>query len=451
MSRRPGPSPFLLKLYHFVFRTSLWLRNRFTYLGQVVLIFMLLSAAFGVDTAATTTYQLFTFLLALFFMAYINSLFTRITFTATRHLPRYFTVGERGHYKVSVENGDSLDYENLALIEQLAASPPGGAELDQWYQLSQQPFYKSTLSFRRWRSYFFRSIGGYIPEIAIPQLPARSLARKTVIDVEFTPIRRGRLNFDEICIASPDRLGLFRRLNKVRDTQSCLVLPQRYPVAPLKLAGKRKYQAGGISLANCVGDSSEFISLRDYRKGDPLNSIHWKSFARKGELVVKEYQDEYFARRALILDTFSKTFNELKFEAAVTVAASVCMSERETDSLLDLMFVGEAAHCFTSGRGVDHMPHIQEILASVQRSSAEFGQLEEAVMNNVQLCSSSVCVLMSWNEERKALVQKLQQQNIPLAVFLIHDGSLNCETIKDRPEQFHLIDYNRIAADLAAI
>jgi uncharacterized protein (DUF58 family) len=394
---------------------------------------------------------LFVLLLVLLILAYLNSLFARINFTATRHLPRYFTAGEKGYYKVSVNNGDKDNYSNLVLIEQLSANPPGRAELEQWFQLSQQPFYKRNLSFRRWRSYFFRSIGGYIPELAIPQLPTASVATKTVIEVEFTPIRRGKLNFDEICIASPDRLGLFRRLNKIRSPQSCLVLPQRYPVAPLKLAGKRKYQAGGISLANSVGDSSEFISLRDYRKGDPLNSIHWKSFARQGELVVKEYQDEYFARRALILDTFTQSSIEPHFEAAVTVAASLCMSERETDSLLDLMFVGEAAHCFTSGRGVDHMPHIQEILASVQRSSAEFGQLEQAVMNNVQLCSSSVCVLMSWDEERKALVKKLLQQNIPLAVLLIHDGSLNRETLSDRPEQFYLIDYKHIAADLSSI
>ena len=202
--------------------------------------------------------------------------------------------------------------------------------------------------------------------------------KKISIEIEFTPQRRGKLNFEGITLACPDRLGLYRSLNFVPDYQTCLILPRRYPIAPLKLGGNRKYQAGGISLANSVGDSSEFLSLREYRNGDPLNTVHWKSFARHGELVVKEYQDEYFARRALVLDTFASDLDNDYFEAAVSVAASVCMSERETDSLLDLMFVGEKAHCFTSGRGVDQMPHIQEILASVQTSSAGFEELENA-------------------------------------------------------------------------
>ena len=46
------------------------------------------------------------------------------------------------------------------------------------------------------------------------------------------------------------------------------------------------------------------MSLRDYRPGDPLQRIHWKSFARTGDPVVREYQDEFFERHALILDTF---------------------------------------------------------------------------------------------------------------------------------------------------
>ena len=44
-------------------------------------------------------------------------------------------------------------------------------------------------------------------------------------------------------------------------------------------------------------------SLRDYRPGDPLQRVHWKSFARTGRPVVKEYQDEFFERHALVLDT----------------------------------------------------------------------------------------------------------------------------------------------------
>ena len=47
--------------------------------------------------------------------------------------------------------------------------------------------------------------------------------------------------------------------------------------------------------------------MRDYRPGDPLRRIHWKSWAKTGRPVVKEYQDEFFVRHGLILDTFQNT------------------------------------------------------------------------------------------------------------------------------------------------
>ena len=445
------PSKLMLKQYHQVYRISQWLRNHFTYLGHVVLIIMLLSAAFGVDTTATTTYQLFVLMLVLLVFAFLNSRFTRLEISSIRNLPRYFTAGEKGRYTVTLENKKGSSYQNLALIEQLLGTPPDAAELDKWFRLSQKRFFKRGLSFRRWRQYFVHRSGSVIPELPIASLPPKGSANKIKINIEFTPLRRGKLSFEGIYIACPDRLGLYRGLTFIPNHQSCMILPRRYPVARLKLAGNRKYQAGGISLANSVGDSSDFVSLREYRKGDPLNTVHWKSYARHGELVVKQYQDEYFARRALVLDTFAGDLNNDYFEAAVSVAASVCMSERETDSLLDLMFVGEEAHCFTSGRGVDHMPHIQEILASVQRCDSDFLQLEKAVTSNIHLCSSVVCVLMSWDKERRALIQLLQNNNMPLAVFLIHDGSVRAESIENRPELFYLVDYRSIASDLSAV
>ena len=201
-----------------------------------------------------------------------------------------------------------------------------------------------------------------------------------------------------------------------------------------------------------VGDSSEFMSLREYRQGDALNQIHWKSFARHGKLIVKEYQDEYFVRRALLLDTDVGELDRDSFEAAVSVAASLAISERQNEALLDLMFVGREPYRFTTGRGIDHMPHLQEILAAVQPSDSQsFARLKQAVIAHVQQCSSLVCVLLHWDKERQLFFQSLTAQAIPLAVFLIHDGSLKKELLENKPEHFYLIDSHQLAEDLAGL
>ena len=99
-------------------------------------------------------------------------------------------------------------------------------------------------------------------------------------------------------------------------------------------------QSGSVSLASSVGDSEEFVSLRDYRPGDPLRRIHWKSRAKTGQPVVREEQSEYFVRQALILDTFQPESESTILEEAISIAASFACDFHTQESLLDLMFVG---------------------------------------------------------------------------------------------------------------
>ena len=83
-------------------------------------------------------------------------------------------------------------------------------------------------------------------------------------------------------------------------------------------------------------------------------------------MIVREYEDEFFVRHALILDTFATPSNTAAFEEAVSVAASFACSLHTQDSLLDLMFIGTRAICFTTGRGVGYPEQALEILAGVE-------------------------------------------------------------------------------------
>jgi uncharacterized protein (DUF58 family) len=439
---------FLLNQYRKVYRYDNWMRRHFTLHGHLLLIFMVAAAVFGIDTKQSNTYQLFAFLLVILIFALFNSFFNRLKLQVHRQLPRYGTVGEELSYNVIVTNLTAKTYDNLAFIEQLAEEFPDYPQLQNFYQTHKKPWWNRGVSFNQWRSYLTYLRGGRIAETALPSLAQKPLA----VTVNFTPLRRGKLNFASSYIAKPDILGLYRRLITVSEPQSCLILPKRYPIKPLALTGQRKYQAGGVSLANSVGNSTEFMALRDYQHGDPLNKVHWKSFAKHGKLIVKDCQDEYFVRRALLLDTFVGETKAEMFEAAVSVAASLAMVERQHEALLDLMFVGQQTYCFTAGRGVDHLPHLQEILASVQSSHTEtFSQLQQAVLNRLGQCCSFVCVLMHWDEVRQQLIKQLLANNLPVAVFLVHDGTLTYEQCPNKPERFYLLNYKQLGMELAAI
>jgi hypothetical protein len=168
-------------------------------------------------------------------------------------------------------------------------------------------------------------------------------------------------------------------------------------------------------------------------------------------LIVREYQDEFFVRRGLVLDTFTDGIGNELFEAAVSVAASVCLEERSNDSLLDLMFVGLDTYCFTTGRGVDHMPHMQEVLASIAPApDAGFDRLHRAVENHLPHCSSMVCVLLQWDQSRRDMVRMLEMNSAPALVMLLHDGSVTRETLPEPPQRLRLVDYHHVQRDLAA-
>jgi uncharacterized protein (DUF58 family) len=239
--------------------------------------------------------------------------------------------------------------------------------------------------------------GMTMKERQLPSLPSNSEGQ---VRIEILPLRRGYLRLAGLTIIRPDPLNLYKSFVQIPLPQSLLILPKRYALPPTQLPGTRKFKLGGVALTSSVGESEEFVSLRDYRPGDPLRRIHWKSWAKIGQPIVKEYQDEYFVRHALVLDTFQPTAYSAILEEAVSIAASFAYTVRTQDSLLDLMFVGTEAYCFTAGRGLAHTDQMLEILASVNACTDKpFNVLPPMVIERAALLSGCICIFLSWDEE----------------------------------------------------
>jgi uncharacterized protein (DUF58 family) len=205
-----------------------------------------------------------------------------------------------------------------------------------------------------------------------------------------------------------------------------------------------------------VGDAQEFFSLRDYRPGDPLRHIHWRAWARCGEPVVKKYQDEYFVRHALILDTFIEALEHPVFEDAVSAAASFTYSVQQQDALLDVMFVGTEAYRFTMGRSLSSIDSMMEILACVEPClDKPFAELQQLVTHHASQLSGAICILLAWDETRQAFVKTLRGMGIPLLVLVVSDGAsipdLDPGPMADQPQNFHPLKVGNIEEGLAAL
>jgi len=438
-------------LYRLGSGSRYWISRRFTGAGLLVLAALMAASLMGPDTENNVSYQSFTFLLSLLLMAMCLSAFYRGHFSAQRLAPRYGTVGSPMHYQVRIKNLSDRPQSGLTLLEDLEDPRPSFVA---WHAAK-------VAEDRRVKS--FRISGGkrYGKTFRMAVLRNSPVAdaaprQEMNVPIELTPLRRGLLRFQGLTLARADTLGLFRAFTRIKMPHTIMILPKRYPLPPIELPGTMRYQAGGIALASNVGQSDEFVSLRDYRNGDPIRHIHWRSWAKAGKPVVKEFEDEFFVRHALVLDTFTDHPNSEVFEEAVSVAASFAYSIRTQESLLDLLFVGPESYCFTAGRGLGSSEQTLEILAAVQPCRDKFfAHLEHMVAEHVRSVSGCICVLIEWNEERRRFVRRLKDLGVPVLVVVVlpagEKTALDPGPMRDEPSRFHTLETGNLEAGLAKL
>jgi len=85
-----------------------------------------------------------------------------------------------------------------------------------------------------------------------------------------------------------------------------------------------------------TGAGEEYMGVRDYRPGDPRKFVHWRSTARAGRLIVREYEQEVASRVGLVLAGADHgTAPDSSFEMLVSAMASIGLYALSTGHPLD--------------------------------------------------------------------------------------------------------------------
>jgi uncharacterized protein (DUF58 family) len=392
-----------------VHAASQWLRRRFTRAGLAVLALCIAAGVLGVDTERSMAFQVFALSAALLLSAWLATAWKReVSLTLQRELPRHATAGMPLTYRLIVRNGGTRALAAATLCDTLAQRLPSVERFRSFTDdgTGGSNWLDRRIGYPRWHALVRLLRGGNLHPVALPPLlPGETVA----LDLPFTPLRRGPVRFAGVYVQRPDPLGLLNAIHAAALASELLVLPRRYPMPRFALPGARRLQRGGVRLAATVGESEEFMQLRDYRPGDGLRHVHWRSFARLGKPVVKEHEDEYFTRHALALDTFAAPGGSDAFEAAVSVAASLAGCFDQQDALLDLMFVDDRTYVFTAGRGTGDVSELLRVLAALEPTAqASFERLAEHVLSHAGRLSGCVLVLLELDAPRRALVERLR-------------------------------------------
>ena len=432
------------RIYRVVSSLRHWFTRRLTPGGWMVFVGLVLTGGMATDTEQSLGYQVFALLLSLAVSAVAIAPLFRLRFSAERLLPKFGSAGQPLRYSVSIRNRSGKVQPGLHVLDGLADPRPTFEEF-----LALIHATKGRKSLRFADAPDLRRVRAIKPQL-LPPLPPHGIGD---VEIELVPLRRGVLHFDSVTVARPDPFMLFRAFSTVQRPGSITILPKRYSLPPIALPGSQQYQHGGVALASSIGESEEFVSLRDYRPGDPLRRIHWRSWAKTGRPVVKEFQDEFFVRHALILDTFTEPHDAALFEEAVSVAASFASTIDTQESLLDLLFIGPEAFCFTIGRGIAHAEQMLEILASVKPSQEKkFAALEQLVVEHASAVSGCICIFLAWDESRRRLVRKLTALGLPVLVLIVREANAPAfPRGVDDPESLHLLEVGKIEEGLSKL
>ncbi|MDO8789052.1 MAG: DUF58 domain-containing protein [Sulfuritalea sp.] len=415
-----------LALFRFVFVSSRWLRERLTPGGLVIVALSGFAGAFGLDTQSNLAHVVFSLGVSLVAVdAAAAALLRRRAprLAVRRHLPEFLTCGQSARYRIDVRNDGPTPAPACFLVEQLRQPWPSPAALQHHRGQVTTNRFDRRIGYPAFLDMLRRLRALDVERVALSALLP---GQRVDIDVAAQPTARGLAVFESLWLVMTGPLGLVETRVPVAASAATLpVLPVRLPVELPAASSHRLLQPNGISLALHVGDSEEFRSLRDYRPGDPLRAIHWRSFAHTGKPLVREFQEEFFSRHALVLDTAAPYPFAPAFETAVSMAAWLVARPRDADSLLDLMFVGDRVHRLTAGRGLGGADALLRVLATVAPTPAEsIEPLLATLERNAAQVPSLVAIFLVWDERRQNAVRRLLARGVrPVVLIMEQEGT----------------------------
>lgn len=393
--------------------------------GIALVLVFVLGAFLAAGKPRAPVFQLFSLSLGMIVIGIPWAMTRRASVTARRDLPRFGTAGQPLRYTVRVRNTGRRRLSRAWIAD----TPPDPRPDRETFALLREPGEEERNAFDRFFAYYRWKWLLMGKRLFIGGNAANDLTlepgEETRVTVELIPLRRGVVRFNDLRLLLPDPFGLFQRCRHITAPDATLlVLPRRFPLPPIELPGGAAFKISGEANTNVIGNSGEFVGLRDYRPGDPLRQIHWKSWARTGRPIVKELEDTHYPRFGLIVDTLSTDRDDSRFEDVISVAASFAASLDTGDSLLDLMFIKNEAHRVTAGRGVERAEKLLEVLAGVTpQRSEDFNALSRLVLRHRDNLTSSLIILNGWDDSRAEFLKSLAQGGVTCVPLIIGTGS----------------------------
>jgi uncharacterized protein (DUF58 family) len=260
--------------------------------------------------------------------------------------------------------------------------------------------------------------------------------------------RRGGFPIGPTVLRVSDPLGLFRRELTFPAERSLVILPMVFHIESF-LAPPGLVTGGSVVRGKASDITPHASGIRDYVPGDPMKRIHWPSSARRGALMVKEFEQDPQAEVWLLLDAQRKVQYQKAYETPEMPLESLLFSRKPKLTLApatleyEISIAASLAHYFvaqgravglaTEDRAYNMLPaerserqanKILETLAFVEgRGDLPISALAAAQARQLAQGSNVVLITPSISLDLAVVADDLQRRNLrPVVILLVAES-----------------------------
>ncbi|WEK61958.1 MAG: DUF58 domain-containing protein [Candidatus Microbacterium colombiense] len=181
--------------------------------------------------------------------------------------------------------------------------------------------------------------------------------------------KRGVVKVGPVSVVRGDPLGLFERAHRRDDPVDLYVHPRTVLFDGQSLGYLRDLE--GLPAADLSRDDVSFHALLEYQPGDDLRHVHWRSTARTGTMMVRQYEE---TRRSHFVIGLSRSAGDYAsdedFELAISAAGSIGLRAIRDSQRVDMRVQGRELPAGTGKQLLDS-------LAAVENSKPRDGGIAE--------------------------------------------------------------------------
>ncbi len=240
-------------------------------------------------------------------------------------------------------------------------------------------------------------------------------------------MQRGKYSLGPLAIVSSDPLGMFQKSRWFGAPQPFTVYPSIVSLPRFALPSS-DLPGDSTSRQHTQVVTPAAAGVRDYMPGDSYSRVHWRSTARTGKLMVKEFEQEESAKVWIVLDMEERVHRgsglESSEEYAVTTAASIADKYLQRGLPVGITAVGNIELNLSPKPGVNQFDLIMEGLAEIKAEGAV--PLAEVLRDNETVFNRyCTLIIVAPGPEGPWLgpVQRLSQKRVQTAAVVLDADS----------------------------